>query len=318
MHHFVNSFPIERKMRMAIGDSSNMEGNHFVKKYRIAILGSGNIGTDLLIKTLRSPYLECVAFIGRSQSSPGMLKARSLGVACSDRSINYFDENNNDIDLVFDATSAKDHFLHAPILRAKGIRAIDLTPAKVGLMCVPAVNIKDCLCEMNVNMVTCGGQASIPIANAIGKTHDNIDYIEVVSSIASKSAGPATRLNLDEYIGTTEKGLIAFSGARRAKAILNLNPAIPCIDMQTTVFAKVADPDISSLVAALEPMIDRIRQYVPGYELIVGPLVENNRIVVMVRVRGLGDYLPEYAGNLDIINCAAIEMAERFAHEESQ
>ena len=286
-----------------------------MRKYRVAILGSGNIGTDLLVKVIRSSYLEAVAFVGRSHSSQGMLKASSLGVPCSDQSIKYFEGKAPSIDLVFDATSAKDHTVHAPIFKRLGIRAIDLTPAKVGPMCVPAVNTQGCLGEMNINMVTCGGQASIPIAYAIGQTQKALDYVEVVSSIASKSAGPATRINLDEYIGTTEKGILQFSGALRSKAILNLNPASPCIDMQTTVFAKVGNPDIESLKKALLPMVERIRTYVPGYQLIVGPLVENGRIVVMIRVRGLGDYLPEYAGNLDIINCAAIAMAEEYAKE---
>jgi acetaldehyde dehydrogenase (acetylating) len=284
-----------------------------MRKYRVAILGSGNIGTDLLVKVIRSSHLEAVAFVGRSFSSQGMIKASSLGIPCSDRSIKYFQEKADSIDLVFDATSAKDHTVHAPILRGLGIRAIDLTPAKMGPMCVPAVNTKGCLGEMNINMVTCGGQASIPIAYAIGQTQKDLDYVEVVSSIASKSAGPATRINLDEYIGTTEKGILEFSGAARSKAILNLNPASPCIDMQTTVFAKVARPDIEALKQVLLPMVEKIRAYVPGYQLIVGPLVENGRVVVMVRVRGLGDYLPEYAGNLDIINCAAIAMAEEYA-----
>ena len=286
-----------------------------MNKYRVAILGSGNIGTDLLVKVLRSPHLECAAFVGRSISSQGMVKAHSCGVVCSDKSIGYIQENSSVIDLVFDATSAKDHAYHAPILRDLGIKAIDLTPARMGPMCVPAVNKRECLGEVNINMVTCGGQASIPIAYAIGQTQKNVNYIEAVSSIASKSAGPATRMNLDEYICTTEKGLLLFSGAARSKAILNLNPASPCIDMQTTVFAKVDDPDIAGLNKVLLPMIEKIHGYVPGYHLIVGPLVENGRIVVMVRVRGLGDYLPEYAGNLDIINCAAIAMAEEYAIE---
>lgn len=284
-----------------------------MKKYRVAILGSGNIGTDLLIKVRRSPYLEAVAFVGRSYASQGMSKANSLGVPCSDRSIAYFEDQKNAIDLVFDATSAKDHSAHAPVFKRLGIRAIDLTPARVGPMCVPAVNMQQCLGEMNLNMVTCGGQASIPIAHAIGQTQRDVEYIEVVSSIASKSAGPATRLNLDEYIATTEKGVQKFSKVARTKAILNLNPASPCIDMQTTVFAKVASPDIEAMKNVLLPLVEKIRGYVPGYQLIVGPLVENGRIVVMVRVRGLGDYLPEYAGNLDIINCAAIAMAEEYA-----
>ena len=284
-----------------------------MQQYRIAILGSGNIGTDLLVKAMRSPHLTCVAFIGRGYTSPGMNKARALGITCSDQSIDCIPEHADEIDLVFDATSAKDHALHAPILKALGKQVIDLTPAKVGPMCVPAVNLDSSLGSSNLNMVTCGGQASIPVAFAIGQTHPEVDYLEVVSSIASKSAGPATRINLDEYIETTEKGLQAFSGAKRTKAILNLNPAVPCIDMQTTIFANVKNPDIEALKRVLDPIVEKIKTYVPGYKILVGPILDGDRIVVMVKVRGRGDYLPEYAGNLDIINCAAIAMAEQFA-----
>lgn len=283
------------------------------RKIKVAILGSGNIGTDLLIKVLRSPYLECGAFIGRNLSSSGMMKALSLGVPVSAEGIDYIEKNPDCCDLIFDATSAKSHFEHDPIFKRLGKRVIDMTPAKIGLMSVPSVNLADCLNEFNVNMVTCGGQASIPIAYAIGQTQKAVDYIEVVSSISSRSAGPATRQNLDEYIKTTEDGLKEFSGAARTKAILNLNPAEPCVDMQTTIFAKVADPDIPKLTGMLTGLVEKIRKYVPGYEIILGPIVENGRIVVMVRVRGLGDYLPAYAGNLDIINCAAIAMAEEYA-----
>ncbi|MDP3372045.1 MAG: acetaldehyde dehydrogenase (acetylating) [Candidatus Paracaedibacteraceae bacterium] len=282
-------------------------------KLKVAILGSGNIGTDLLIKVLRSPYLECGAFIGRNLSSSGMMKALSLGVPVSADGIDYIVKNPDCCELVFDATSAKSHFEHAPILKKLNKRVIDLTPAKVGLMSVPSVNLEDCLTEFNVNMVTCGGQASIPVAYAIGQTQVDVEYIEVVSSIASRSAGPATRQNLDEYIKTTEDGIKEFSGAARTKAILNLNPAEPCVDMQTTIFAKVKHPDIEKLTGVLAQLVEKIRKYVPGYEIILGPIVENGRIVVMARVRGLGDYLPAYAGNLDIINCAAIAMAEEYA-----
>lgn len=287
-----------------------------MKKYRVAIIGSGNIGTDLLVKVQRSRYLDCVAFVGRSRNSQGMAKAMTLGVRYSDQSIQYIIDHVKEIDLVFDATSAKDHMIHAPILKELGMRVIDLTPAKFGPMSVPAVNIKECMGELNINMVTCGGQASIPIAYAIGKTHSEVEYIEAISSIASKSAGPATRLNLDEYVATTEIGLKTFSGAKRTKAILNLNPAVPCINMQTTVFGKVPNPNIEMLRVELFKIVEVIKTYVPGYQVIVGPLYENGRIVVMARVRGLGDYLPEYAGNLDIINCAAIAMAEEYAKME--
>ena len=282
-------------------------------KLKVAIIGSGNIGTDLLIKTLRSPYLECGAFIGRNLSSPGMVRAHSLGVTVSAEGIDYIKSNPNCCELVFDATSANGHLNHAPILKKMNKLVIDLTPAKVGLMSVPGVNLNDSLAQSNVNMVTCGGQASIPIAYAIGQTHADLDYIEVVSSISSRSAGPATRQNLDEYIKTTEDGLKEFSGATRTKAILNLNPAEPCVDMQTTIYARVKNPNIEKLSVKINALVEKIREYVPGYEVILGPIIENDRIVVMIRVRGLGDYLPAYAGNLDIINCAAIAMAEEYA-----
>lgn len=284
-----------------------------MSKLKVAILGSGNIGTDLLIKIQRSAYLECVLFIGRNLSSPGMAKALSLGVKVSDQSINAIVKDPDCCDLVFDATSARDAQHHWAILKKLGKIVVDMTPAKVGGLCIPAVNLNDAITQQNVNMVTCGGQASIPIAYLIGQTHPDVEYIEVVSSIASRSAGPATRLNLDEYIETTEEGVKMFSGAKRAKAILNLNPANPCIDMQTTIFAKVAKPNIEALTLAVEAMVKNINSYVPGYQLLVSPIYENGRIVVMVKAQGLGDYLPKYAGNLDIINCAAIAVAEEYA-----
>jgi acetaldehyde dehydrogenase len=289
-----------------------------MKKVTVAILGSGNIGTDLLIKVLRSADLECTAFIGRNPASPGIEKARSLGVTVSAESLGYLEAHPGCCEVVFDATSARDHRVHAPVLEKLGMLAIDLTPAQVGAMCVPAVNVAECLEHRNLNMVTCGGQASIPIAHAIARTQTAIDYVEVVSSIASRSAGPATRDNLDEYIHTTERGIKAFSGCARSKAILNLNPAQPCIDMQTTIFARVAEPRLEPLAALLPLVVKKIQAYVPGYHVIVGPTLEDGRIVVMVRVRGLGDYLPSYAGNLDIINCAAVAAAEEYARRGSR
>lgn len=283
-------------------------------KLRVAILGSGNIGSDLLKKVQRSELLECALFIGRNLSSAGVARAAAEGVVVSDRSVDAITDDPSVCDLVFDATSALAHMKHAPILERLGKLVIDLTPSNTGTMCVPAVNLEECLALPNVNMVTCGGQATVPIAHVIGQVHGVVPYIEVVSQIASRSAGPATRINLDEYIENTERALERFSGCERSKAILNLNPALPPVDMQSTVFAKVAHPDIEALAPAIDAMVARIRHYVPGYELIVDPTIENGRIVVMVRVTGLGDYLPGYAGNLDIINCAAIAVAE--AHAE--
>lgn len=284
-----------------------------MKKMRVAIIGTGNIGTDLLIKVNRSEYLECVLFVGRNLSSLGMAKAINLGIKVSDESIDGIVKHSSEIDIVFDATSAKDAKYHWEILDKLGKVVIDMTPAKLGLLCVPAVNLDEITNERNINMITCGGQASIPIAYAIGKSQKNLQYIEVVSSIASRSAGPATRLNLDEYIDTTEQGVKLFSKVKQAKAILNLNPAVPCIDMQTTIFAKVESPDMLALEEEIRNVVNSIQSYVPGYCLLVPPIYENGRIVVMVKVQGLGDYLPKYAGNLDIINCAAIAVAEKFS-----
>jgi acetaldehyde dehydrogenase len=282
-------------------------------KLKVGILGSGNIGTDLLIKILRSDHLECTMFVGRNLSSAGMKKASSLGVRISDQSIEAFKQNPEMFDIVFDATSAEYHKIHAPIFKELGILAIDMTPSQIGDICVPAINIDDVLKSLNVNMITCGGQASIPIAYILKKTEPSIDYIEAVSSIASRSAGPGTRANIDEYIFNTEKGLRDISGCENVKAILNLNPAIPCIDMQTTIFARTDSCNIEELKSAVELMAQKIRKYVPGYKVVVPPVYEKGRIMVMIRAQGLGDYLPKYAGNLDIINCAAISVAEEVA-----
>jgi acetaldehyde dehydrogenase (acetylating) len=296
-----------------------MEVPMAIKKARVAILGTGNIGTDLLIKVMRSEALECTLFVGRNLRSDGMQKATHLGVTISDRGINAIVQHDHEIDIVFDATSATAHLEHLPVLKRLGKTVIDLTPAKVGDLCVPAINANAVITSgvQNINMITCGGQASVPIANAIAAVH-NIDYIEVASSIASRSAGPATRANLDEYIETTEQALIKFSRAKQAKAILILNPARPPIDMQTTIYAKISNPDIRAIRASVEEMMGRVNQYVPDYQLIVPPTVNGGRVMTTIKVLGNGDYLPRYAGNLDIINCAAIGIAERIARQRAE
>lgn len=291
-----------------------------IKKLKVAILGTGNIGTDLLIKVLKSPYLECAVFIGRNRKSKGMMKAQSLGVNVSDRGIGEIISNPDCCDLVFDATSASDHLVHWEVLKNLNKIAIDMTPSNIGQMFVPAINDLDFLHQdhVNINMISCGGQVSIPMAYAIKETQKDVKYIEVVSSVASLSAGPGTRANIDEYIYTTQKALSLFSGCDKTKAILNLNPATPCIHMQTTIFAEVDNPDIEKLTKEVNRLVKKIQEYVPGYRLVVNPTYENNRIIITVKVSGRGDFLPEYAGNLDVINCAAVAAAEEIAKKFDQ
>jgi acetaldehyde dehydrogenase (acetylating) len=289
------------------------------QKMNIAIIGTGNIGTDLLVKVMRSTHLRCTLFAGRNFNSPGMKRANDLGVTISDRGIEAIVSDPTICDLVFDCTSAHAHIKHWAILQQLGKSVIDMTPAKLGELCVPAINAAACLATgaRNINMITCGGQASIPIANALSQVHGTIEYIEVASSIASRSAGPATRYNLDEYIETTQAALQKLCGARRTKAILILNPANPPIDMQTTIYAKIADPDMAAINASVLAMVEKIKAYVPGYQLIVPPTMDGGKVITTVKVLGAGDYLPQYAGNLDIINCAAIAMAELIAQTDS-
>lgn len=287
------------------------------KKLKIAIIGSGNIGTDLLVKSLRSELLTCTLFSGRSLNSAGMKKAIALGVAISDRGIEPIIHDPSLCDLIFDCTSAQAHITHWAILEKMGKTVIDMTPAKIGVLCVPAINARECIDAgaCNFNMITCGGQVSIPIAYAISQVHKEIDYIEVASSIASRSAGPATRYNLDEYVETTQDALRNFSGAKRTKAILILNPAVPPIDMQTTIYAKLENPNILAISSAVKAMVQELNRYVPGYQILVPPTIEGNKVVITIKVLGAGDYLPQYAGNLDVINCAAISMAELIAEK---
>ena len=288
-------------------------------KLKIAIIGSGNIGTDLLIKVMRSSVMTCTLFAGRNFNSTGMKRANALGVMISDRGIEAIVNDPTICDVVFDCTSAHAHQTHWPILNKLGKTVIDMTPAKLGALCIPCINAEESLAggARNINMITCGGQSSIPIAYAIAQVHKNIDYIEVASSIASRSAGPATRYNLDEYIETTQEALQSFTGALRTKAILILNPANPPIDMQTTIYSKIAEPDLPAITASVLAMVDKLKIYVPGYQLIVPPTVDGGKVITTIKVLGAGDYLPQYAGNLDIINCAAIAMAELIAKSNS-
>ena len=283
-----------------------------MRKARIAIIGTGNIGSDLLVKIQRSPYLECTKFIGRNLNSKGMLFARNFNVELSDKSIDAIVEDPDCCDIVIDATSAAVHRINAPILKKLGKFTIDMTPSQIGEMCIPAINAKEALALDNINLVTCGGQAVVPIAYAISRV-SKVMYHEMVSVIASKSAGPGTRDNIDEFTQTTKKALLKFTNAADAKAIITLDPADPPIKMHNTLYSIVENPDMDAIRNSVKQMVEEIRHYVDGYKLTVEPMLEHGRIVTMVTVEGHGDYLPPYSGNLDIINCAAISMAERFA-----
>ncbi|OGS45215.1 MAG: acetaldehyde dehydrogenase (acetylating) [Elusimicrobia bacterium RIFOXYD2_FULL_34_15] len=287
-----------------------------MKKVKVGIIGTGNIGTDLLVKIQRSEILECGIFAGRSKDSNGIRKAEQMGVKTSSESIKYIQDNPDCCEIVFDATSAKIHLYNAPILKSLKKYAIDLTPSQVGKMCVPAINMAECLNSDNINLITCGGQATIPIAYAIMKVHPEIEYIEIAASISSKSAGPGTRANIDEFTQTTRDAITEFTGVKSAKAIIVLNPAEPPVLMHNTIYAKIENPNIEKLHIEITAMAKKIQKYVPGFKITLGPVAENNRVTTMVEVVGLGDFLPKYSGNLDIITCAAVNMAEEYAKKK--
>ena len=245
--------------------------------------------------------------------SDGIRIALEKGVPVTDKGIQYFIDNPNCCDVVYDCTSAEDAKRHAPIFAEQGIKVVDLTPAKVGPLCVPSINPEMILSNGNVNMITCGGQASMPMLNLISKYCDKLDYIEVVSQIASKSAGMATRINIDSYIHTTEMAIKQFTKCNNCKVILNLNPAEPCVDMQTTMFLKFQNVNFEALVEDIYKKIKELKTYIPYYELVIPPTITDDVLVLSIKVKGTGDYLPEYAGNLDIINCAAIEVTKKLA-----
>lgn len=284
-------------------------------KVKVGIIGTGNIGTDILMKLERSDILECGMFAGRNPDSAGIQRARRMGVPVSVDSIHAIEENPECCEIVFDATSAGVHAMNAPVLKRMNKFVIDLTPAHVGRFCVPALNMEECLQEDNVNMITCGGQATIPIVQAIAQVHPDTKYIEIVATIASRSAGPGTRDNIDEFTQTTRDALTEFTGIKNTKAIIILNPAEPPITMHNTIYALIDHPNMDALRRRVREAEAKIRKYVPGYKILMEPVFENGRVTTSLQVIGLGDYLPKYSGNLDIINCAAIEIAENYAKQ---
>ncbi|ABB13885.1 acetaldehyde dehydrogenase (acetylating) [Carboxydothermus hydrogenoformans] len=280
-------------------------------KIKAAIIGPGNIGMDLMFKLMRSKYIDVDTVVGIIPESEGLALARKHGKKTSAEGIKAI-LGNKDIKIVFDATSAKAHLKHAPLLEQDGKIAIDLTPAAVGPYCVPAVTMEEQLNCKNVNMVTCAGQATTPIVYAINKIAD-VKYAEIVATISSRSAGPGTRQNIDEFTETTAKALEKIGGADKGKAIIILNPAEPPIMMRNTIYTRVANPDAPGIIEAIEEMVGKIKKYVPGYRLKVPPIIDGDKITTIIEVEGEGAYLPKYAGNLDIITAAAVAFADEVA-----
>jgi acetaldehyde dehydrogenase len=283
-----------------------------MEKIKAAIIGSGNIGTDLMYKLERSDWIELTAMIGIDTESDGLKRAQDRGLQVFSNGIQALVDSPDLADIVFDATSAKTHVRHSKILKELGKLTIDLTPAARGPFVCPAVNIDSNLNESNVNMITCGGQATIPIVYAINRVAD-VTYAEIIATISSKSAGPGTRANIDEFTITTRRGIEEVGGADQGKAIIILNPAEPPVIMRDTVFCEVKHLEKDNILQSINEMIDTVRQYVPGYRLKQEPLFDGNKVTVFLEVEGAGDYFPKYAGNLDIMTAAATKVAEDFA-----
>jgi len=281
-----------------------------LNKIKAAIIGPGNIGTDLMYKVLRSSNLDMALMIGIIESE-GIARAKKMGIETSVAGAEAV-LDRKDIRIVFDATSAKAHLKNAPLLKQAGKIVIDLTPAAIGPYVVPCVNLDELRDESNLNMVTCGGQATIPIVYAVSKAAQ-VNYAEIVACISSRSAGPGTRANIDEFTRTTAKAISLLGRAKKSKAIIVLNPADPPIMMTNTIYIEVEKMDEKAILLSIEAMLKEIQAYVPGYQLRVPPLFDGNMVTTIIQVEGVGDFLPKYGGNLDIINSAAIAVAEKLA-----
>jgi acetaldehyde dehydrogenase len=291
-----------------------------------AIVGPGNIGTDLLVKLQRSEALEVRYMVGVDPESDGLRRARSMGVETSAEGVDWLVARRELPDIVFEATSAKAHLANAPRYAEHGIRAVDLTPAAIGPYVCPAVNLRELADVPSVNMITCGGQATIPMVHAVSRIVP-VSYAEIIASIASRSAGPGTRANIDEFTETTAKAIEVVGGATRGKAIIILNPVDPPMIMRDTVYCAIpADADRDAITASVHDMVGEVQTYVPGYELRAEPQFDEPnerwggqaRVAIFLEVMGNGDYLPPWAGNLDIMTAAAARVGDLLALMDSE
>lgn len=276
------------------------------------VLGSGNIGSDLMVKLQRSDVLEPVAVVGIDPESDGLRRAREAGLDASHEGADWILARTEEFELVFDATSAGAHREVAPRLAEAGLQSIDLTPAKLGPGVVPVVNLDGNWQSPDVNLISCGGQATIPMVAAVAAVAP-VAYAEIVATIASLSAGPGTRQSIDSFTRTTARGLEEIGGADRGKAIIVLNPAEPPLVMSNTVYVVVPEADEDAIVDSVLEMRDRVAEYVPGYRLRTDPVFDRGRVSIFLEVEGAADYLPAYAGNLDIMTAAAVRVGEEFA-----
>lgn len=286
-------------------------------KVKCALIGSGNIGTDLIYKIQRSEFLEPVWMVGIDPESEGLARARDMGLKTTAEGVDgllpYIKEDG--VQIAFDATSAYVHAENSRKLNELGVFMVDLTPAAIGPLCVPPVNLNELESTMNVNMISCAGQATIPIVHGVSRVQ-SVEYAEIIASLASKSIGPGTRANLDEFTYTTSNAVCKVGGARRGKALCIINPADPPMIMRNTIYCLTDDePDQEAITQSLMDMIEQVQRYVPGYKLVNGPVFEGNKVGVFMEVAGLGDYLPTYAGNLDIMTAAACRTAEMYAEK---
>ena len=290
-----------------------------MSKIKAALIGSGNIGTDLMIKALRSDWIEPVWMVGIDPESEGLSMAKEYGLKTTSEGVAGLLSHvkDDDIRIAFDATSAYVHRANAEPLQDLGVLMVDLTPAAIGPFCIPVVNLAEHLGknEPNVNMVSCGGQATIPMVAAVSRVQA-VEYGEIIATVSSKSAGPGTRKNIDEFTRTTAKGIEVVGGATRGKAIIILNPAEPPLIMRDTVHClTVDDPDEKAITESLNAMVEEVQTYVPGYRVVNGPIFDGRRVSIFLEVEGLGDFLPAYAGNLDIMTAAALKVGEMFAQD---